>query len=217
MLDHSHFHHHHDPEDQDPRQLEQAMDPASRHLANALRVSFRLLTVIMIIMMGVYLFTGVKFIEPHQVGIKKFFGRIDGVVDQGLAYTWPYPVGDIDIISIKTQELAIEDFWLHETPRDKTKPLSERSAPRGGLRPGWDGALLTGDRNLLHVKLNCLYVITDPEAFKRNIPEGQDAVKPQDEVIRSAICQAAIHAAAQTTADSLMRAETIQDFLNIAD
>ncbi len=189
-------------------------DPAGESLANALRVSFRLLSVLMLVVLFFYLLTGVKSIEPYQAGIKTRFGKIIGVAEEGLAYTWPFPIGQIEIIDTKEQRLTIDDFWMLERPGDKTKELLERTAMAAGLVPGFDGALLTGDRNLLHIRLTCTYAIRIPQDFKTHLagefaqdnpPLSQKQVS--DTIVRSALCSAAIQAAAFRTADGLQRTE----------
>jgi len=190
-----------------PRPIERA-DLAQKSLADALRVSFRILTAIMIAMVGLYLFTGVAFIQPQQIGILKVFGRAVGTAREGLTYNWPFPIGQIEKVSTKEQELTIDDFWMHETPEDKTKKLLERRAPAKGLRPGWDGALLTGDRSLLHVRLSCTYSIRRPIAYRTHAGDDDLVEMPRlKEMIRSVICRAAIRAAAKRTADGIQRTE----------
>ncbi|MCK4602915.1 MAG: hypothetical protein KAU28_10645, partial [Phycisphaerae bacterium] len=176
-----------------------ASDPASQSLTRALRSSFYLLTVIMIGVVVAFLATGVTRIKPGQEGIKKLFGREVGVVIEGLAYIWPFPIGDIDVVDTSERTIEIDDFWMHETARDKTLSLEDRRPPRGGLRPGWDGMLLTGDRGVLHMKLTCLYRVADPVKFRKGLTDHEEA-------LRSVVCAAAIHAAASQTADNLMRA-----------
>ena len=202
-LMHDHDHDHPDPE----REGEPGgppMDAAGRSLAEALRVSFMVLTGIMVLVVLLFLMSGIQTVQPHQVGIKKVFGRrTGGIATQGLAYNWPYPIGEIELVSIKEQKLSLDDFWMNETPEDKTKDLMSRSASAQGLRPGWDGALLTGDRNLLHVQLACTYSIQDPVAYKMRVQNLEDA-------IHSAVCGAAIRAAAKRTADAIQRTEQRQ-------
>jgi len=177
-------------------------DPAAQSLADALRVSFRLLTAIMIVVVIGFVLTGFRSIKPQEIGIKKVFGKVVGAAGAGLAYTWPFPVGEIQTVPTSEQSLAIKDFWLYETASDQTRELSMRPPPQGGLRPGMDGALFTGDRNLLHVKLVCQYVVADAEgakAFARH-------VENPEELIRCEVCQATITAAAAMTADDIKRA-----------
>ena len=198
--------HDHDEPPRDPAQAPGPMDPAQKSLADALRVSFRILTVIMIFMVGVYLFTGVKFIEPQQVGILKIFGKEVGTAREGLTYTWPFPIGEIELVSTREKELTVNSFWMHETAADKTRKLLARTASGKGLRPGWDGALLTGDRNLLHVRLSCTYRIRRPVAYRMHVRPHKDD-RFEQEMVRSVICRAAIRAAAKRTADAIQRAQ----------
>jgi len=183
-------------------------DPAAKSLADALRVSFRLLSIIMVGVAVAFLGTGIKSIEPYEVGILTRFGKVVGVAEPGLAYTWPYPIGDVERIRISDQRLGVDDFWMQETAEDlATRTLSERTIRSTGLKPGYDGALLTGDRNLLHTRLGITYVIRDPVQYRKTVGRGKDGQKVTNELIRSVICRAAIRSAAFRTADGLQRTE----------
>ncbi len=183
-----------------------AEDEAQRSLADALRVSFRLLTVIMIVFVALFLWTGVETIQPDEVGVKTFFGRITDTAEEGLEFAWPFPIGRIITVSTKAQRTTIEDFWMFETAEERTRPLSERSTNQPGLRPGYDGALLTGDRGLLHVRLNCTYKVGNVQNFVTHVADSADDPKVI-ETIRSAVCKAAIRAGATRTVDALQRME----------
>ena len=198
---HDHSHPPHDHEDEDRAAV--AMDAAQKSLAEAMRLSFRVLTLIMIVVIVAYLCTGIRSIEPQQVGILKVFGKQVGEAREGLVYNWPFPVGEIELINTSQEELALDDFWLHEPAKDRAKPLSERRPMSKGLRPGWDGALLTGDRYLLHAKLSCTYSVRRPVAYRRHVSNPA-------ETIRSAVCRAAIRAAARRTAAGIRRTEKEQ-------
>jgi cell division septum initiation protein DivIVA len=92
---------------------------------------------------------------------------------------------------------------MRETPADKTKPLLSRAVRPGGLFPEWEGALMTGDRNLLHVALSCIYRISDPQAYKGGIADSPGSRTQLTQAIRSAVCYAAIQAAATRTVDGI--------------
>lgn len=135
-------------------------DAAGEHLASALQLSFRLLGAAMVLGVLAFLAVGFRFVKPGEVAIKTVFGRVVEVVPEGLAYNWPAPIGQIELIKVGEQRVAIDDFWLFESSGEMATPLRERTVPPGGLRPGYDGALLTGDRNLIHMRLECTYTIT---------------------------------------------------------
>lgn len=175
-------------------------DAAASSMAHALRMSFRLLTVIIVFVIVMFPLTGITCVRSNEKGIKTIFGRKVGVVGPGLQYTWPFPIGKIEKIPVSEQVLGIRDFWMHETPGDVGKSLSERSVVGKDLRAGLDGALLTGDSYLLHVRIECRYVIKDVVAYRQNVVDPNEA-------ITSAVCSAAIHATATRTADGLMTSE----------
>lgn len=190
-------------------------DPATQSLANALRVTFRLLTVVMVLVIVAFLMTGITCIQPQQIGIVKTFGKVTHVSGQGLVYTWPFPVGEIEIVSVNEQKMTVDDFWMYVATEDKLpgKNPREYRTFSEGLRPGWDGALLTGDRNLLHAMMIVTYAVLDSQAVKTSVCDNyisddpltgaKRTVDPLQEVLRSAINQSAIEVAATRTADGI--------------
>lgn len=202
------------------------MDAANKSLADALHFSFRLLSLIMIVALGALLLTGMARIKPQEAGLKLLFGRIQGtgedrVFGEGLKLSWPEPVGRVERVSIKSKELKIDDFWMDEKPDEINKRLEDRRPSMEGLRPGYDGVLLTGDRGLVHVKFTCLYKFKgDREDPGRAAPSAvidylSNIADPED-VVRSAVCNAAIHASATRTAEAIYskdHEEYIKDIL----
>ena len=196
-------------------------DPAAESLAHALHLSFRLLTVIMIVIVVAFLLTGIRQIKPGQAGIIYRFGRIVDVVGRGLCYAWPFPIGDIEVVDISPKDLRVDDFWMAETAEDKTvERLIDRQVRNDGLQPGWDGALVTGDGNLIHVRFECNYQIgsengMDPDEsllldhkYNVNDLDLKDRAQTKD-LLRSVICQAAIRTAAGQTAESIRRNQEV--------
>ena len=175
----------------------QHTDQAAQSMANALRGSFRLLSVIMIFVLAAFIFSGVESIDPTERGLKRVFGRIVGTVEPGLAFTWPFPIGEIQTISTKEETVRIDDFWFFVSISEATKDLLSRSpSTAGGLRTGLDGALLTGDRSLLHFRISCTYRVENVEKFTMH------AADPA-EMVRFVVCQEAIQAGGFRTALSL--------------
>lgn len=200
--------HHYDPATPSP---DAPMDAASQSLSDALRVSFRLLTVIMVVVLVFFALSGFKSVEETERGVVRVLGSIQRVAEPGFVYTWPFPVGDIELVDANEQKLNIDDFWMYVRPEDRGKDFGE-IRPRGeGLQPGWDGALLSGDRYLYHVRIKCTYVIRDAEAYVMTVSDA-------DELVRSVVCRAAIRAAGKRTADRVknVRDEFITDVQNEA-
>lgn len=199
--------HEHDTADTPELNDETPMDAASQSLADALRISFRLLTLLMIVVVILFLATGVKSIEPNQVGIVKIFGKQVSLARPGLTVNWPFPIGEIEIVEVgKEQKIELEDFWLHIAPKDRLKDPDDLRIVGEGLRPGWDGAVLSGDRSLLHLRLECLYTVRNPLACARQVTD-------LEEMVRSVVCAAVVHSAAERTADAVKTTAT-DEFLS---
>ncbi|MBN1555086.1 MAG: hypothetical protein JXA11_10090 [Phycisphaerae bacterium] len=179
------------------------IDPAMRSLADALRVSFRVLSALMVLFVVLFLATGIGSVSPQERGLVKVFGRITRVAKEGFVYNWPFPIGEIEKVNIQERQIRVDNFWLFETAKDNPD-LAGRSRTNNGLRPGWDGYLLTGDRNLVHVKFLCRYQVQDPVAVRTRVTD----LEP---VLRDALCRAAVQAGAIRTADAIQVDPT--DFL----
>lgn len=205
------------------------MDAANKSLADALHFSFRLLSGIMVLALVVLLMTGMARIKPQEAGLRLLFGRIQGtgedrVFGEGLRFSWPEPAGRVERVSIKSEKLEIDDFWMDEKPGEMDKKLEDRQPSMEGLRPGYDGALLTGDRGLVHVKFTCWY------SFKTGGPRAGGAspsavvaflsnIADPKEVIRSAVCNAAIYASATRTVEAIYsgsHAEYVEEIRELA-
>ena len=172
-------------------------DAAGQSLANALRVSFRLLTLIMVGVFVAFLLTGFQSVQSGETGIIKVFGRTVRTTGPGLAYNWPWPVGRIEIVRTGDRTLVVDSFWLHVREQDLHKPISElRPRGEGGLRPGWDGAVLAADRNLVHMKLKCVYRVVDALAYVRYLADPEAA-------LQSSLCDAVIDVAGHETAENI--------------
>ncbi|MCY2931739.1 MAG: SPFH domain-containing protein [Planctomycetota bacterium] len=194
--DHDHDHEHDEPAGAGGGAGE--FDIAGKSLADALRVSFRVLTGIMVLVFAGFGLTGVKSIDPNHRGLKTVFGQIEGVPSgPGLTYTWPFPIGRIVSVPSGTQSISMDDFWMFETAELRDTPLDKRPIPTDGLDPTRDGALLTGDRNLIHVRFDVTYAVSDALAAETN-------VKGYEEFVRAAIRRAAVLTASKWTADAIM-------------
>ena len=56
--------------------LREAMDPANQSLANALRLSFRVLQAVIVVLVAMFLISGVKIVKQGQSGVMLRFGAV---------------------------------------------------------------------------------------------------------------------------------------------
>ena len=180
-------------------------DPAGRSLAGALHTSFMLLSVIMVILLGFYLFSGVFTVGANERAVVLRFGRILGetetvsgnVLDAGLHFSWPFPIDEVVLIPTREQQVEMDSFWHYESPGDAGRTQSEKRPVAKGLRPLYDGSLLTRDQSLVHVKWVVTYQVryddTSVLDFAANVLRSD--MTDAEVIIRSAVQDASVRAA----------------------
>jgi len=165
------------------------LDAAGKSLSEALRISFVILKIIMIVLVIVFLASGFRTIEPDEQAIVLRFGKIHGIGEErllgpGLHWIFPYPIDKIIKIPVaKKVNLPINSFWYFQTasemlpkgpkptrpPKDELNPIKDgycitRSEQQTQTIAGFSGS----DYNIVHSKWQLTYKIDDPERFFKN-------------------------------------------------
>ena len=191
----------------------QELDPASRSLAEALKVSFRVLGAIMAVLVVVYLFSGLFTVASDERAVVLRVGRLVGaqgpvrgeVLKSGLHFSWPYPVDEVIKVSTSEQSVRIDTFWHYEAPQDATRRREEIRPVAAGLRPGYDGALMTGDRGLIHVKWLCQYQV--PKDDDKAVLDYVSNVADVQGMLQDALENASIRVAATYQVETIWRSD----------
>jgi membrane protease subunit HflK len=191
-------------------------DAASRSLADALRISFGALRLVMVVVLALFLASGSFKVKEGEVAVRLHFGALhkaeDGAVFEpgGPYFAWPEPVDCVVRVPVMTQQLAIgKAFWFHQDEGDALKPIEQLPVPSGGLAPERDGSALTADQNVLHGKWVISWQATAEGArdFIRNVSASSDRKKMLEEaerIVRCAAEQALVQAVAQSRADDVV-------------
>ncbi len=160
------------------------IDPAQESLNNAMRSAFRVLGVVMIVLVLLYLGSGLFQVNTGESGLIARFGELrvntatgTRVFEQGLHTALPDPFDEKIRIPGEVQSLVIDSFCFQRRTEDLNKPLADS---RGGerLTTGVDGAMLTGDKNLSHGLWTIQYRVTDAEGLVTNVGDTVEAVRP---------------------------------------
>jgi regulator of protease activity HflC (stomatin/prohibitin superfamily) len=185
--------------------MREAMDPANQSLAEALRLSYRVLQLAMLALVAVFLLSGFQQVQEGQTGVKTLFGRIVGgpgaeQVSPGLQPFWPYPVGEVVLLPQKDAVELNSEFFPRFPQGASTVELAAASTTTADpIRPGRDGSLVTADGDLAHVRIVAEYLVDDPV---RTLAEFRpDALR---EVVRKALCRSMVQVAAQFTLQELL-------------
>ena len=166
------------------------LDAAGKALSEALRISFIILKIIMIVLVIVFLASGFRTVGSDEQALVLRLGKIRGVGEKrllgpGLHWVFPYPIDEIVKIPVaKKVNLPINSFWYFQTGEQMLDqgPKSRRSI-KPVLYPTRDGYCITrsekqsktiagftgSDYNIVHCKWQLTYQIDDPESFFRNV------------------------------------------------
>lgn len=172
-----------DLQDQQPDRFE----AANKSLADALAVSFRALRWVFVLLLILFLFSGVFTVQQNQVAVRTAFGRItsgaNGIevltADGGPYFRLPRPIGEVFFIPTTERTLSLNDSFVFTVdPRNAGVRLSELTAS-GTYDPTKDNLLITGDRNIVHARYDVRYRVRPEGAadFVRNIAgpaDGED-------------------------------------------
>lgn len=219
--DHDGHHHDHDHAGGSGRDIAltvtDELDPAQRSLADALRVSFVVLQIVMVILLLLYLGSNVFNVNSQQVAVRLRFGKIVGETKEqqvippgGPHFALPYPIEQVVFVPTSQQQLSINDaFWFEITAAQAGQTTDEMTGKMGPLNPEKDGSLITGDANIVHARWSMSYHIDDPIAFITHVaqPTGEAGavLEAASAVVRAAAEQAVVAAIAETTADDVLR------------
>ena len=174
------------------------LDAAGKSLSEALRISFIILKVVIIILIIAFLASGFKTVGPEEQALVLRFGKIVGVGDKRLLgpgphWIFPYPIDEIVKIPVERKvNLTINSFWYFQTEQEKLSGRDKSVLITTPLNPLRDGYCLTrgemqsrellgsdgSDYNIVHTKWQLTYQIDDPELFFRNV--YVEDVKPGD-------------------------------------
>jgi len=211
MNDSSHDHPHESPTasaDVPSRPL----DAATQSLSDALRSSFRLMKWLMGVLVIAYALSGFVRVDEHEQALRLAFGSLETrrPLEPGLHLAWPDPINRIVRVPSATQKkIEIDTFWLKLNAREQKTPTAELTRT-GGLNPVNEGAVLTGDRNILHARWRVIYRINRPVKYLLNVHpsettepgEGAEAA-----TVRDVLTAGVTRACSQATLEEVLQAD----------
>jgi membrane protease subunit HflK len=202
--DHSAHKHPHPKEPVTPPQPEPVEDAGSAALSEALRSSFAIVKIIMVILVVVFFASGFFTVSSQERAIILRFGRAVGSGQQqllgpGAHWKFPYPIDEaVRIPYSEFQTVRSTTGWYATTPEmeaNKSEP-----PPGSTLNPAAEGYTLTGDGNIIHVRATLRYKINKPLNYALDFVNASN-------LVQNALNNALFHASARFTVDQALTSE----------
>jgi regulator of protease activity HflC (stomatin/prohibitin superfamily) len=197
--------------------MREAMDPANQSLRDALRLSYRVLQFVMLVLVVLFIGSGFKVVEDGQTGVMLRWGKIlekDGhkALEPGPKFSrWPYPAGEFVLFTDQGRAIDLgTTYWPYVREGRTLEETIAGANVRTELRPGpggeGDGYVLTAGGDIAHLKLSTSYDIDDPVRYVHAVEDrnSDPGALDGDKLVELAVARAAVHASAQVPLETLL-------------
>ena len=171
-------------------QLREAMDPANQSLTDALRLSFRVLQVAIIVLAVLFLFSGFRTVGNGEGGVATVWGEISDPagLEPGLATNWPPPVGDFVLFKADGRSVTDNNAFvsLAQIAHGQERSI-QKAVVTDRLKPERDGSFLTVGGEIGHIRVSATYAVADPARFLESVGDRE-----ADALVRLALQRAVI-------------------------
>jgi len=134
-----------------------------------------------VLLFGIYLLSGIYIVKTNEVGLIRRFGKvIRENVESGIHYRMPWPIDEVDKVKIKEVMRTELSFWSDKIDKD-TLP----------------SYCITGDKNIVHLKMIINYQIKEPKKFLYRIYNS-------DKILENSMYSAIIKAIAKVNVDDIL-------------
>jgi membrane protease subunit HflK len=182
---------------------EGGLDPANQSLADALKLVFRGLQIAMVVLVGVFVFSGLQTVNESERGIKLLFGRkVEENLPPGPQFAAPYPFGELIKVVFAGEQMELSDSFWPKLSEDQKKMSVEKAAAfnKPTLRPGEDGSNITADQNIAHTRWLVQYRRKDTGSYAQNVYPDHES-----RMVQAAVERGVVQALAGTKIDDLLK------------
>jgi modulator of FtsH protease HflK len=159
---------------------ETPVDAGSQALAEALRSSFAIVKFVMLVLVLAFLASGFFIVQPQEQAIILRLGKPVGagkkaLLGPGLHWSFPYPIDEVVRVSVAgVQKVRSSVGWYYTTPQDELAGTEPPAGPT--LNPLVDSYTMTGDRDIVHCRVDLTYGISDPLRYVFDFVDASNAV-----------------------------------------
>jgi regulator of protease activity HflC (stomatin/prohibitin superfamily) len=183
--------------------LATSMEAATRSLSDAIRITYKLIIVLMIGLVALFAFSGFQQVEESQRGVKVSLGRItESSLGPGFHFSLPVPLGEVITIETTGETIVLDDaFYPAAAAAARNTPYPETST-QTQFNPSQDGFIITADQSLAVGQWRIDYQRTDPDAFLESLHPDEE-----QELIESVVQRAVVRVMSETSLDELFGGE----------
>jgi modulator of FtsH protease HflK len=193
--------HHHTRQPDAP----EGQDAGSQALAEAFHSSFSIIKFVMVLLVLLFLGSGIFQVGPQEKAIILRFGKPVGegqkaLLGQGLHWSFPYPIDEVVKIPItEVQQVQSTIGWYAMTSAQEAAFEATGTEPPAGasLIPGVDGYVITADRNIIHVRATLYYHVDKPIQYVFDFVSASNT-------IQDALNNALLYTAARFKVDDIL-------------
>jgi membrane protease subunit HflK len=182
-------------------------DAESTALAEALRSSFAIVKVLMILLVIAFFASGIFTIGSQQKAIILRFGKPvgagpDQLLGPGLHWSFPSPIDEVVKISIgELNEVRSTSGWYATTPEAEAAGQEPDASP--SLSPATEGYTITSDGNIIHARATIRYRIADPVKYTMSFVQASN-------VLQNIVNEALFFASSQFTVDQALTTDRLR-------
>lgn len=157
----------------DPNLAPEVQDAGAQALSEALRSSFAIVKVAMVVLVAMIFLTGFFTVKPGERAVILHFGKPKGDGEQMLLnpgklyWSYPYPIDQVVRIPISQIQKATSSAGWYPMTRlqEQALELDGTEPPSGGnsLNPREESYVITADTNMIHTRVTVTYHIEDPK------------------------------------------------------
>jgi hypothetical protein len=163
------------------------MDAANQSLADALRITYKLLQAGMFVLVVLYLISGLQSINEGERGIAVRLGKITKPnLEPGFQWSWPYPIGEIVRVGEGSVELPIGTSFMPNLPGDKSRGNIQEAAMEADIKVFSSSSQLKPERDGSHTPSGvCTTVVRITPSLSPTSCQGRRT--PLSELLSSAV------------------------------
>ncbi len=191
--------------------VQSLMDPANQSLADALKITYRIIQLAMLGLVVAYAASGFQSVKLTETGVRINLGRAESeTLPAGFAMSLPTPMGEVVKIDTSAVSLDMErSFFQALSEENLRKPPSElENFGKMRLDPLADGQNLTGDLGIAHSRWRVQY-----QRASNKVLEYIRNVNPEDEekIVNRAVMRGVVFASSAVSIDEFLKAQPDPD------